>query len=216
MDAQTVAAAGKPLAGDGVIEVARRSWVNRDAKQVTQVLAPRLRGEHLGRVLMDSLRLRQRGLAKVHRETVARYDALDGKVKAVRPTNAALDRNHTSLITGGIREDARLDHIALGNAQGLGALIVRQDEEVATNALVERHHGTQRSRGLEGSHEALASAMEHPLDHGLRVTRATTHEHDGSLVAIHSLAKAAASHEEGALGSLDRGRSGTRDVERSR
>lgn len=47
--------------------------------------------------------------------------------------------------------------------------------------------------------------MEHPLDHGLRVTRATMHEHDGSLVTVHSLAKAATSHEEGTLGSLDRG-----------
>ena len=116
MDAQTVAAASKPLARNGVIEVTRRGRVNRDAKQVAQVLAPGLCGEHLARVLMDPLRLRQRGLAKVHREAVARDDAFDGKVKAVRPTNAALDRNHAGLITSGIREDARLDHIALGNA----------------------------------------------------------------------------------------------------
>ena len=216
VDAQTVAAVGRPLAGNGVIEVTRRGRVNRDAKQVAQVLAPGLCGEHLARVLMNPLRLCQRRLAKVHREAVAGDDALDGKVKAVRPTDAALDRNHASLITSGIREDACLDHIALGNAQSLGALIVWQDEEVATNTLVERHHGTQRPRDLEGSHEALASAMEHPLDHGLRTTRATMHEHDGSLIAVHSLAKAAASHEEGALGRLDRSGSGTRNAERSR
>ena len=215
VDAQAPASTGKRLARDGIIKVTGGYGVYRHAEQPAKVATARLRGKGPLHIDRDGPRLLKRGLAKMNRQSVARNDLLNGQVKALRPPNPALDRDHAGLVPRGIREDARLDDVTLGHAQALGALVVRKHEEVAPDALVECHDGAKGPGNLERSHESLARAPQNPLHHGLGLARTAADEHDGCLVPVHALAKAATSHEKRPLGRLDRGRSRTRNVQRT-
>ena len=206
----------RTLARHGVIEVLGGVRVDRHAQKAAKVLTPRLRREHAGRVVGNTCRLLKRRLAKADGQPMARDDALDGQVEPLGTAHASLDRDHAGFVAARVGEDASLHHVALGNAQTLGALVVGQDEEVAADALVERNDRAQGPGNLEGPHKPLAGAAKHALHHSLRLARSTVHQHDRCLVAVHALAQAAAGHQEGALGRLDRGRARTRHVQRAR
>ena len=211
--AQKPPASVRALARDRVVEVSRRGRVHRHAHDVAQVLALALGGERRRHVCVDVLGLGQRLGAKVRGQVVARDDALDGDVQPVRRAQPARHRDHARLAARRVGEDARRHDVTLAHAKALGARVVGQHEEVAADALVQGHHGTQRPCHAKRAHEAVARAAHHRLHLRLRLARPVMGQRHAHHVAVHALVQAALGNEERALLRHHGGGAGTRHAQ---
>ena len=213
VDAQLVAAVFQPTARHRVVKVARVGRVHRHAEKVAQVAAPRLATQRVVDVRANGLGLLERRRREGDRKVVRGHDGLDVEVEVGARSHATAKRDHPRLATSRVGQDTRDDDVTLGDAQALGRVVLRQHEEVATDALVERHDHAQGLGHAIGAQEGRDIALHDGLDVGLRL--ATTHERDAHDVAIHALPKATTGDLEGPLLRVDEGMARSQHAQRA-
>ena len=198
MDAQLIAALGRALERNGVVEIAGVDGVDRDDEAVAQVTTERVleRGVHIER--------EARGLVERHLRirvgvAVTRHDVLHAQVGRVLIADTPFDGHDAGLEARGIAQDTRDHHVVLVHAQALGRRILGDDEEVRVEAAVERFDHAERAGLGVAAHDARRRALDHALDQRAAVALRTLLDADRDGVAVHDLALAAAHDLEIAL-----------------
>ena len=201
---ESVAAVGRTRERDGVVKVSRVDRVDGEDKTVAQIAAQRICKRRL-HVERKPLGLALRSLGIAFHKVVARHNALNAEVGSVRAAEPPLDGHHAGFVAGGIRDNAREDHIALRHPGVLRREVAGQDEEVCVQARVERADRPERASGGIGAHHRHGGALDHTLHHGTTLAALAAVQAHGNRVAAHHLAQRPARQPERTLGRLHQG-----------